>query len=160
MSGVLSSNFKELLNRILMNLKMKRYLQYYCKNSKYYWNCLEPYLTYVFICWVRNIIIKYMIVTCHYIKICLNSYAAHNDNGTTKLINWLPTTIEYLSQILRINQQVVHSNITVNSYFYWWQSCNAWIKEGMPEVLQFYRVIVEYIIQELNILSLLQFISV
>lgn len=152
-----------LLNRILMKLKMKRYLQYYCKESKYYWNCLEPFPTHVFICCVRSIIIKYMIVTWHYIKmlkICLNSYAAHNGNGTTKLINWLPTTPVILSKISTINQQVVHSNIAVDSYFYWKQSCNAWIKEGTPEVLHFYRVIVEYIIQELNILSLLQFISV
>lgn len=102
MSGVLSSNFKELLSRILMKLKMKTYLQYYWKNSKYYWHCLEPYLTYVFICCVRNIIIKYMIVTCHYIKmlkICLNSCAVHNGNGTTKLINWLPTTPVFISNI-------------------------------------------------------------
>lgn len=81
---------------------------------------------------------------------------------TMVLQNWLISYIppQYLSQILRINQQVEHSNIAVDSYFYWWQSCNAWIKEGTPEVLQFYRVIVEYIIQELNILSPLQFISV
>lgn len=77
---------------------------------------------------------------------------------TMKMVlqNWLVGYLapQYLSQILTIKQPVVYSNIAVDSYSYWWQSCNAWIKERTPQVLQFYRVIVEYIIQELNILSL------